>query len=91
MVQRGREHGGAEPDPLRPLQECGADEQRRDQRAAASLVELGQEDRVEPGLLGDGDLLAELLEVVVEARVLELDRHDHTELHRVTPDSSPAS
>ena len=91
MVQRGREHGGAEADSTGALQERGADEQRRDQRAAAGLVELGQEDRVEPGLLGHGDFLAELLEVVVEARVLELDRHDHTELHRVTPDSSPAS
>ena len=91
MVQGGREHGGAEADPARALQERGADEQRRDEGAAAGLVELGQEDRVEAGLLGDGDLLAELLEVVVEARVLELDRHDHTELHRVTPDSLPAS
>ena len=67
MVQGGREHGGAEADPARALQERGADEQRRDEGAAACLVELGQEDRVEPGLLGNGDLLAELLEVVVEA------------------------
>ena len=90
MVQRRREHGGAETDPARPLQERGADEERRDEGAAAGLVELGQEDGVESGLLGDGDLLAELLEVVVEARVLQLDRQDHTEAHRVTPDSLPA-
>ena len=81
VVERRREHGGAEADPRRSLQQRGADEERRDERAAARLVELGQEDRVEAGLLGDGDLLAELLEVGVEARVLELDGQDHAEAH----------
>ena len=90
MVQRGREHGGAETDPARPLQERRADEERRDEGAAAGLVEFGQEDGIESGLLGDGDLLAKLLEVVVEARVLQLDWQDHAEAHRVTPYSLPA-
>jgi len=91
VVQRGCEHRRAESNPRRPLQQGCPHEQGRDQRAAARLVELGQEDRVEACLLCDGDLLAQLLEMVVEAPVLELDREDHTEAHRVTPVSLPAS
>ena len=81
MVQRRRQDGGSEADPLRSLQQCGADEQRRDERAAAGLVELGQEDGVEAGLLGDGDRLPQLVEELRQVELLHLDRQDQAEAH----------
>ena len=88
MVERRREHGRPEADPRRSLQQPGAEQQRRDERAAARLVELGHEDGVEARLLRDRDLLAELLPEHVEPGVLRLDGQDHAEAHRVTPLSS---
>ena len=85
VVQRGGDDRRSEAHRRGALQQASADEQRRDQRAAVGLVELGQEDRVEAGTVGRGDLHAQLLEEVGELVAGRLDRQDQAEAHASSP------
>src|SRR5690348_9808393 len=70
-----------DPDPPRPLGRRRPGEQRGDDPAGPGLVELGQEERVEAGLVGRPHLGPQLIEQDVERLLGVLDREDHTETH----------
>src|SRR5690606_14500511 len=81
VVQRCGEDGAAEADAGGALQQAGAQQERRHERAAPRLVELGQEHRVEARRVGGGDLLPQLLPQRVERTRLVLDGEHDPELH----------
>jgi hypothetical protein len=79
VVERSGEHQRAHPDPPRPGADPCGHEQRRHQAAPANLVELREEEGVEPRILGGADLDPELVDQGGQIDALPLNGKDDPE------------